>query len=157
MTKDRRQKAEIRARQMAAGTSYMVARRQINLMPLTEVMRQHPKLNSFGLGVFDESRKTPDQRRTELAAAREELVEREPTVLEIGAWLRENIRPIKTPSVGSYGMKHLVERAIGKYVTNGEFIAAALISGYSFKYRGGPNMQFGMSLRDVKRLNSRSR
>ena len=42
MTKDRRQKAEIRARQMAAGTSYMVARRQINLMPLTEGMRQHP-------------------------------------------------------------------------------------------------------------------
>jgi len=29
----------------------------------------------------------------------------------------------------------LVERAIGKYVTNGEFIAAALISGYSFKHR----------------------
>jgi hypothetical protein len=54
--------------------------------------------------------------------------------------LRKNITPIQTPSVGSYGMKHLVERAIGKYVTNGEFIAAALISGYSFKPGRGPNI-----------------
>jgi hypothetical protein len=130
---------------------------KINSTTLAEVMRQHPNLNSFGIGVFDASRRTPDQRRTELAAAREELVKREATVLEIGAWLHDNITPIKTRSVGSYGMKHLVERAIGKYVTNGEFIAAALISGYSFKHRHGPNMQFGMSLRDVKRINSQSR
>jgi hypothetical protein len=74
---------------------------KINSTTLAEVMRQHPNLNSFGIGVFDASRRTPDQRRTELAAAREELVKREATVLEIGAWLRDNITPIKTPSVGS--------------------------------------------------------
>lgn len=45
-------------------------------------------------------------------------------------------------------------RAISKYVTNGEFIAGALIAGYTFKYTDGPNVEFGMSARDVKRIRS---
>jgi hypothetical protein len=80
------------------------------------------------------------------------LVDREATVLQVAAWLRDNIAPIKTPSVDSYGMKLVVERAVGEYITNGEFIAAALIAGYGFKSGDGPNMQFGMSARDVKRV-----
>ncbi len=157
MTTNRRQKAEIRARQAATGTAYMVARRQITPPTLAEVMQEHPLLNSFGIGVFDPRRKTSEQRRAEFAAGREELVAREATVLEIAAWLRENITPIKTPNFDSYGMKHVVERVVGEYITNGEFIAAALIAGYSFKYGEGPNMQFGMSARDVKRVNSAAR
>lgn len=36
-------------------------------------------------------------------------------------------------------MKHVVERAMGTYVTNGELIAAALVVAYPFKYTAGPN------------------
>jgi hypothetical protein len=123
-------------------------------LSLATVMQQHTQLNSFGIGVYEPRRKTPEQRQAELADEREALAGQEAKVLEIAAWLREHVTPIKTPTVGSYGMKHVVERAIGQYVTNGEFIAAALISGYRFKYTAGPNMLFGMSARDVKRIDS---
>ncbi|ACZ83786.1 hypothetical protein [Streptosporangium roseum] len=146
MTRNRRHKADLRAYQAVTGAPYMVARRQ-----MAEMMQQHPLLNSFGIGVFDWRRKTIEQRQAELAAGRERLANAEATVLETAVWLRENIRPIKAPTVGSYGMKHVMEHATGKYVANGEFIAAALIAGYTFKYVQ-PNVLFGMSARDVQRL-----
>jgi hypothetical protein len=55
-------------------------------------------------------------------------------------------------------MKHVMERHTGKYVTNGAFIAAALIAGYPHRYpERGPNMLFGMSTRSIKRLEPASR
>lgn len=123
-------------------------------LSLVEVMERHPQLNLFGIGTFNPRSKTTEQRQAELADGRTALAGREADVLEIAAWLRENVAPIKTPTVTSYGMKHVVERAIGKYVTNGEFIAAALIAGYAFKYTAGPNPLFGMSARDVKRIDA---
>jgi hypothetical protein len=60
MTKNRRQKAEIRAHQEATGNAYMMARRQLASPTRVEVMQQHPLLNSFGIGVFDPRRKTSE-------------------------------------------------------------------------------------------------
>ncbi|QTI50305.1 hypothetical protein [Streptomyces nojiriensis] len=45
-----------------------------------------------------------------------------------------------------------MERTTRTYVANGVFIAAALIAGYTFKYEQ-PNVLFGMSRRDLKRMN----
>src|SRR5690606_29548322 len=101
-----------------------LARRQI--AALAEVMQQHPRLNSFGIGVFNPLRKTAEQRRAELAIGREELAGGVVMVMETAAWLRENITSIKTPTVSSYTVKHVMQRATGRYVTNGVFIAAAL-------------------------------
>lgn len=123
------------------------------LLSLAEVMEQHPQLNTFGIGVFDPLRKTAGQRAAELASGREKLAEREAAVLEIAAWLRENVAPIKTPTVGSYSMKHVVERAT-EYLTNGELIAAALVAGYPVKFVPGPNPLLGMSARDVSRIDT---
>lgn len=72
-------------------------------------------------------------------------------MLDAADWLRANINPIKTPRLGSYGLKHMLERATDDYISNGEFIAAALIVGYPHRYRQ-PNVLFGMSARDVKRI-----
>lgn len=119
---------------------------------LAEVMEQHPQLNSFGLGVFDPSGKPGRVRDAELAKGRAELAEREARVYEIVAWLRDNLRPIQTPRWDSYGLKHLVEDQLG-YITNGELIAAALIVGYSYRYRT-PNVEFGISARDIRRFKS---
>lgn len=153
MTRNRRRKAVIRAYQAATGTAYMVARRQLPPQTVAEVMQQHPRLGSFGIGVFAPMRKTAEQRRVELTADREELAGSEAIVQTTAAWLRENITPIKTPTVSSYSVKHVMQRATGIYVTNGEFIAAALIAGYTYKY-AQPNVLFGMSARDLKRINS---
>jgi AraC-like DNA-binding protein len=58
------------------------------------------------------------------------------------------------PTADSHHMKHVVERALGEYVGNGELIAAALVAGYSFKHTEGPNVELGMSARDVRRVGS---
>jgi hypothetical protein len=45
----------------------------------------------------------------------------------------------------SYTWKHMAERDKGMYVTNGEFICAALYLGYKMcKQRGGPNAYFNI-------------
>lgn len=121
-------------------------------LTLAQVMEQHPQLSSFGIGIFDPRSKTPEQRQAELASERAELEEREAAVLNVAAWLTANVAPIKTPTVNSYRMKHVVEKAIGEYVTNGELIAAALVSGYTCNYTDGPNPLLGMSERDVNRI-----
>lgn len=119
------------------------------LLTLDEVMAQEPRLSDFGFGVFDERKLTVEQRREQLQHEREDLRRREELVGRVGAWLLANIAPIKTPTTGSYGMKHVVEEAIGEYITNGELIAAALMAGYPMSRPYGPNVDFGMSKRDV--------
>jgi hypothetical protein len=52
-------------------------------------------------------------------------------------------------TAGSYGMKHLVERAIGQYMPNGVLIAATLMAGYPWKGPHRPNVVLGMSKRHI--------
>ncbi len=125
-------------------------------LSLTEVMDQHPQLTAFGIGIFDSPGKTPDERRAAFSEGRRELRANEVGVVEIATWLNENITPIKTPTVGSYHVKHVAERAMGKYVTNGELIAAALVAGYTIRYAKGPNPLLGMSERDLKRIDDQT-
>jgi hypothetical protein len=69
-------------------------------------------------------------------------------------WLRSNVEPIKTINRrhSSYGLKHLAEKfSPGGYLSNGVFIAAAMIVGYPFEV-DPPNAMFGMSERSLKRL-----
>jgi hypothetical protein len=141
MTLNHRQKSWIRAVQAATGTTFLNARRrQLNWPTLAEVMEEHETLGNFGIGVFNSPRLTTEQRRAELAVEREHLRRNE-----------DNVTPIKTPTAGSYGVKHLIERATGVYLPNGVFIASAFIVGYPFRY-DQPNVRFGMSRRDLSKL-----
>ncbi|MEU3418624.1 hypothetical protein [Streptomyces murinus] len=152
MTQNRRQKLWIRAVQAATDTTYSNARRrQLNLPTLAEVMEEHKRLGNFGIGVFDSPRLATEQRRAKLAVEREHLRRNEDLVVETALWLRDNIMPIKTPTVGSYGVKHLIEQATGAYLPNGVLIASAFIVGYPFRY-DQPNVRFGMSQRDLNKL-----
>jgi len=151
MTSNRARKRETRAHQAETDTRYVVALRETRPRTLAEVMEEHPLLNYFGIGAFNTLRKTPEERRVEVAAQRDELAAHEKGVAEVAAWLRQNIAPIKTPGIGSYSLKHLIEKQMGRYVSNGEAIAAALIVKYAFRYET-PNVAFGMSRRDVNRL-----
>ena len=51
-------------------------------------------------------------------------------------WLHRRTEPAKTASRGSYGLKHVVERQVGEYVSNGAFLAAALALGYRVDRNG---------------------
>lgn len=152
MTQNHRQKSWIRAFQAATGTTYLNARRrQLNWPILAEVMEEHEMLGNFGIGVFNSHRLATEQRRAKLAVEREHLRRNEDLVVKTALWLRDNITPIKTPTVGSYGVKHLIEQASGEYLPNGVLIASAFIVGYPFRY-DQPNVRFGLSQRDLNKL-----
>ncbi|MGC4917172.1 hypothetical protein [Streptomyces albogriseolus] len=152
MTQNHRQKSWIRDYQAATGTTYLNARRrQLNWPTLAGVMDEHEMLGNFGIGVFNSPRLAIKQRRSELAVERENLRRHEGLVAETALWLRDNITPIKTPTIGSYGLKHLIERATDVYLPNGVLIASAFIVGYPFRY-DQPNVRFGMSRRDLNKL-----
>jgi hypothetical protein len=52
----------------------------------------------------------------------------------------------------SYVLKHVAERLVGEYVSNGQLILVAIHLG--FKYRvDGPNCTFNMSAKDIDALN----
>lgn len=54
----------------------------------------------------------------------------------------------------SYGLKHVLERAIGMYVANGVAIAALVATGYAIVPSGEVNVRFNMSERDYKSLSN---
>jgi len=59
----------------------------------------------------------------------------------------------KTKSINkkqsSYGLKHLVERNINTYVSNGELIASMIICDYKYKV-DGINCYFNVNINNVK-------
>jgi hypothetical protein len=116
------------------------------------ILEREPSLNRAGFGVHHGQRVSAEQRARDLDSGRRELTAQTDTVRRIHDWLVVNVATIKSPTTGSYGMKHVVEAALGEYVSNGELIAAALMAGYPMRYDGGPNATFGMSRRDVQRL-----
>jgi hypothetical protein len=71
------------------------------------------------------------------------------------AYLR-NLRPTKTTTRGSYGLKHSAERwgranRMEPYVTNGALIAAAVALGFVVKRQDGrnnPNADIGVNIND---------
>jgi hypothetical protein len=51
---------------------------------------------------------------------------------------------------GSYGLKHVAERATGRYISNGAFILAALRLGYAARrFPNSPNCAFNMTISGV--------
>lgn len=116
-------------------------------------LEPHLCINGFGAGSFD----VPlEARRARFAGWRLELRRSASHVAEIREWLESKVERRKTinPDYGSYGLKHLAERHLGAYVANGEFIAAAIIGGYTYRREEGtsPNATFGMSSRSLALL-----
>jgi hypothetical protein len=68
------------------------------------------------------------------------------------------VQATKTPKLSSYGLKHAAERwgechGMEPYVSNGEFIVAAVYLGFKIKlYRGSLNVKVAVSVEDVQRL-----
>lgn len=152
MTKDHALKARIRAYQDTAETTYTIARERIQR--LDALMVDHDQLCHNGIGVYAWMSKPVAVRNAELVAGRNELRDSAVQIFEIAAWMQGHLSPIKAPSVGSYTLKHVAERALDSYVANGELIAAALLIGYPHRYDGigSPNVSFGISTRDLKQV-----
>lgn len=150
MTNNRAAKNRIREVQEAAGVPYAVAARLVEAFD--DVLEQERSLTDHGFGVYEGHWLSRAERQEQLAAGRDELRKSLTTVVRIHEWLRTNIRPIKTPDKHSYSTKHTAENAMGEYITNGQFIAAAIMAGYPMKPLLGPNALFGMSRKDLDRF-----
>lgn len=122
------------------------------------VMDREPQLipNGFGPSAFT---RTMRERRVEFTQGRAALRGMAEHIDEVRQWLVQHIEPRKSINVyaGSYGLKHLVEKDRGEYLTNGEFIAAALAAGYPYRREpgGSPNAVFGMSERSITAVRRR--
>ncbi|MEK6282151.1 MAG: hypothetical protein AABN95_17480 [Acidobacteriota bacterium] len=65
-------------------------------------------------------------------------------------WLKQFARKKSLPTdrcLNSYYLKHVVEDAVGEYVTNGAFIQAAVDLGFKYSSIVGPNAFFHIELR----------
>lgn len=149
MTTNRSHKQLIRSIADQTGRSYVEIARFAGTFD--KILDEYPRLTSFGMGTYWRPDDTAQQRAEEFDKERTHLRDSLPIVITVALWLTANIGMIKTPTRGSYGLKHLAESSIGHYVTNGQLIAAALIAGYPMREAGGPNPLFGMRKRDLDR------
>lgn len=94
---------------------------------VNDVQARYPTLTQFGFGGKGDIRPHAVERCVEWLLAHDAL-ERRKTI---------------NHKVSSYYWKHVVERACGEYISNGEFICAALYLGYKMKAHG-PNAFFNI-------------
>lgn len=102
----------------------------VTLEAVRAVMDAHPLLTDEGYGHPNRGRVTPAERAEAHRRNRDALATDWTVAAVQGSvdWLA-TLTPRKTATDGpsSYGLKHIMERATGTYVTNGAFITAALL------------------------------
>ena len=115
-------------------------------------MKKVPNLTDFGIGLFEQDRKLPDnEQKKKFKEEQKALLENTEEFERVCEWLY-TVNKIKTINKNhtSYGLKHLAEKTIG-YSTNGTFIAAAIYSGFDIKIeKDSPNPMFNMSEKSLK-------
>jgi hypothetical protein len=131
----------------------------MNAADLVAVMERFPELTYFGFGTFDDPRGTKDPAKfeQERQALRDASLDRLTEIEAILAPIRKTKNVSGRWGLGSYGLKHTVEKSLtDKYCTNGELICVALHLGFPFT-RCGPNASLGMFMKDVKALRAENR
>ena len=118
---------------------------------ITAVVRTLPQLTSFGMGLYaNGAGLSVVEYAHHFRAKQAALLADVEAFAAVCAWL-ETILPRQTMSYGSYYLKHVCERALGQYVSNGVFIAAAVHCGFPYQLLpGSPNVRFGMSKRSIR-------
>jgi len=101
---------------------------------IQKIMDEVPGLNDFGIGVFDQRRKTPEERDKELREGEQTLLESGEDCAKVCAWLKQ-VDPIKSINDrrSSYGLKHTAENdmswtiaAITRYVTGSSSVSRTI-------------------------------
>jgi hypothetical protein len=119
----------------------------MNRNDIAAILDRCPTLTFAGMGLEDNVRGwTKDQVAEKWKAERAELLNSSDVCTKVCEWLSK-IRPIKRLNRwhSSYGLKHFAEREIGEYVSNGQFIIAAIHCGYKYGEDGTLNVCFAMS------------
>jgi len=116
---------------------------------INAVLEKFPDLTAHGAGVYEAHRLSPDERKAKLKEGQDRLLRDVETFDKVVGWLSAHPEArIKTINRrhSSYGWKHVAERSLGTYVSNGIFIAAAVHLGYPYhRTHGDPNVSFPIS------------
>ena len=99
-------------------------------MTLEAILCANPRLTASGWN-HDPTKENFDEYRKSLVHGRSEFD-------ACVAWLLSN----KIENFGSYGLKHTIEGAVGRYVSNGACIAACVALRVPIKKFSGPNAVF---------------
>ncbi|RNE66798.1 hypothetical protein [Cryobacterium tepidiphilum] len=135
------------------------------------LMLERPQLTSVGMdgelgtafGWSEYISLSSEERDSKYQELRDELWDELDAIRWVHDWLLESVSPLKgiNRRRSSYGIKHIAERIRGDYLTNGAFIAGALLAGYVSDVDGTErherNLHFNMSERDLKVEDDRSR
>jgi len=119
---------------------------------IQKVIKTIPKLTDFGIGLFEHNL-SKSEYDIKFRNEQNQLLSNVEEFEKVSNWLKsvEKIQSINRRHT-SYGLKHIAEKSIG-YSTNGIFIAAAIHAGFEYKIiDGGPNVQFNMSEKSLKKL-----
>ena len=119
--------------------------RSQSMKTLQEIKKEYPQLTTNGWTYYSRID------RKEIGSG--DILNRPKEFQAICDFLTDNIGHRKTMNYNgsSYGLKHTIERAIGHYIANGMFIAAALACDYKMKRYHGPNAFFAMSQKDLNK------
>lgn len=122
---------------------------------LAIVMNRIPDLSDFGFGIYNMEKMNRANSAIKLAEERAILLGKHEVVEQTKLWILKNIEPIRTINYkrSSYSLKHMAERSMKVYITNGTFIAAAILAGFDFKVASeGANAFFAMSEKSIKQI-----
>jgi hypothetical protein len=111
-----------------------------------EIIDRYPLLNDCGLGY--------GSHKFDLAEERSNLVSEKSVagIIAASRWISTRWARIKTINDRhtSYSLKHIYERVTGEYITNGQFIVAMLLAGFTAQMEGF-NPHFAVSERSVSK------
>lgn len=107
---------------------------------LKALVKQHPLLTPHGFGSYRRPDCPADEERAQLLEVTDEIE-------AARQWLaRQHRIATLNQRRTSYGLKHIAERTMGRYISNGAFIAAALLDGWQTKrLNNGPNALLNIS------------
>jgi hypothetical protein len=94
---------------------------------MLNALNLHPLLGYAGFHRCKQTRESRDQ-----------LMEAGREIDSARAWIKANCLPRKTAnrSSGAYGIKHVIERATGDYISEGSSIFAFILEGYRCSVNG---------------------
>lgn len=118
------------------------------------MLEAHPYLNYSGgtSGRYDK-RTSLEEHDQHVQQQRAALEDDFPDVLKVAEWIRSNTYMTKRiTKYSSYGWKHVAEKELG-YVSNGQFIAAAILCGYRVQEdEFNPRMNIRLNKETKRRL-----
>lgn len=120
----------------------------MNREDIARIIAKLPELNEFGIGLLEGGKgMSATEKKAALRRGREALRDSADVCTAVCGWLANKSKTKQiNKSINSHGLKHIAAEEIGRPVSNGALIVAAIFSGFDYKLmRNNPNVHFNIS------------